>query len=319
MKRKAFFRADGSAEIGLGHLVRCLALAQMLEDEFEIVFVSKQIPDILRQDITSKGFSVQLIAAEDDFINELLPGTIVIIDHYGLDSVFHKAVIAKGCKVVCIDDLHDKEFCAHLIINHAPGIEKEDYNAMPFTKFAIGPDYALLRPAFLEAARSLEKRQKIETIMICFGGSDYLNLTQKIVNFVTGLNKEYKIFVVTGAAYAFFDELSDCCKAHDEVTHYSAISEEEMLNIMKKSDLAIVPSSGIVFEALAAGCKVMSSWYVDNQRGIFDGFRELEAIVPLESFDHISAELFQKIDSITTRPVIDGFSGKRLLKLISEL
>ncbi|AWI24459.1 UDP-2,4-diacetamido-2,4,6-trideoxy-beta-L-altropyranose hydrolase [Flavobacterium pallidum] len=319
MKKQVFFRADGSAQTGLGHLVRCLALAQMLQDDFDIEFVCMEIPDIIKQDIITKDFSVREIASENDFINSLPTDAIVIIDHYGLNVDFHKAIIAKDCKVICIDDLHEKEFHAHVIINHAPGISEDDYKALPDTKFALGPDYALLRPAFLEAAKTSEKKNKIKTVLICFGGSDYLNLTQKITAFVAGLRNDYQVFVITGAAYAFTEELSAYCAAYPEITHFSAIPEKQMLDLMKKSDLAIVPSSGIVFEALAAGCKVMSSWYVDNQREIFDGFRDLQAIIPLESFEDISEELFLNIENIETRQVIDGLSGKRLLQLISEL
>ncbi|AWA28646.1 UDP-2,4-diacetamido-2,4,6-trideoxy-beta-L-altropyranose hydrolase [Flavobacterium magnum] len=319
MKKQVFFRADGSAQTGLGHLVRCLALAQMLQDDFDIEFVCMEIPDVIKQDIIARDFSVREIASENDFIDILPTDAVVIIDHYGLNADFHKTVIAKDCKVVCIDDLHEKEFYAHLIINHAPGIKKGDYKALPNTKFALGPDYALLRPAFLEAAKTSGRKNKIKTILICFGGSDYLNLTRKITELVADLKKEYQVFVVTGAAYAFTDELSAYCVAYPEITHFSAVSEQRMLDLMKKSDLAIVPSSGIVFEALAAGCKVMSSWYVDNQREIFDGFRDLQAIIPLDSFEDISEELFLNIDNIETRQVIDGLSGQRLNQLISTL
>ena len=45
MKGLVKVRADGSAEIGLGHLVRCIALAEMLQDDFDIEFCSMAMPN----------------------------------------------------------------------------------------------------------------------------------------------------------------------------------------------------------------------------------------------------------------------------------
>ena len=46
--QKIYFRADAGAEIGYGHFIRTLALADMLKDDFSCVFVT-QAPTIYQK------------------------------------------------------------------------------------------------------------------------------------------------------------------------------------------------------------------------------------------------------------------------------
>ena len=180
MNNKIYIRADGSPKIGLGHIIRCFALAKMLKDSFSIKFVSMHIPEDIETTFITEGFAVTKISKEEDFFDLLKGDEVVVLDHYGLDSSYQKRIKKIGSKLVCIDDLHNKEFYADLIINHSPGIVPSDYNAQSYTKFALGPQYALLRPAFLKSASAPKKIQKFENVLICFGGSDYTNLTKKV-------------------------------------------------------------------------------------------------------------------------------------------
>jgi spore coat polysaccharide biosynthesis predicted glycosyltransferase SpsG len=152
MLNKVFIRADGSSEIGLGHLIRCNALALMLKNEFQIIFACKEIPIEIFTKISNNGFHIQSIDSEDDFFKILSKDEIVVIDHYGLDTNYQKKIKELGCKLVCIDDLHDKEFFADVIINHAEGILAKDYSCKPYTKLFLGIKYALLRHPFLLAS-----------------------------------------------------------------------------------------------------------------------------------------------------------------------
>jgi len=159
MLNRIFIRADGSAKIGLGHLVRCNALAFMLKNDFQIFFVCKEIPDEIFTEITNNGFQVLTIDSEKDFFKILSKNEIVVIDHYGLGTNYQKQIKELGCKLVCIDDLHDKEFYADVIINHAEGILVEDYKCKSCTKLYLGINYALLRFPFLLA--SIVEKEKL--------------------------------------------------------------------------------------------------------------------------------------------------------------
>ena len=137
MSFKVFIRADGSSQIGLGHLVRCSALAHMLKDHFEITFYSKEIPDAMLAELNSNGFICHKIKNENEFFNQLNDKNIAVLDGYNFGTDYQKQVKDTGSKLICIDDLHDQKFLADLIINHAPGITPQDYKAKTYTQFAL--------------------------------------------------------------------------------------------------------------------------------------------------------------------------------------
>lgn len=234
-------------------------------DDFKISFVCKEIPETMFDELTNKGFNVRMITNEDHFFSLITNDTIVVLDGYGFDTEYQKQIKEKKCRLVCIDDLHDKEFVADLIINHAPGIVPQDYQALPQTQFALGLEYALLRPAFLEQAKCNRVIEKIETLLICFGGSDFKNLTQQTLNTVLQFRKFSKIIVITGAAYELTNDFIQLVKSDSRIDHRSDLNEKQMLAAMLEAELAIVPASGILLEIFCVGVPVISGYYVENQ------------------------------------------------------
>ncbi len=89
-KLAVFFRADGGNHIGLGHLVRCIALAQMIESQFNINFVCRSIPEKTANDIDQLQFKLIRIKEEEEFLALLKPVDIVVLDSYELDSAIKK-------------------------------------------------------------------------------------------------------------------------------------------------------------------------------------------------------------------------------------
>jgi len=253
MKPKILIRTDGGVQIGHGHLVRCLALAQMLKDDFEIIFYCKEIPETIVPELKDCRIICNKIETEDEFLRQLNDNTIAVLDGYHFDIDFQKQIKSTGSKLVCIDDLHDKEFVADLIINHAPGVKSEDYQAQSYTQFAFGIEYAMIRPKFLEQAKISRKIEKIDTAFICFGGSDTENLTHSTLEVVTKFEQLKTILVVTGSEYQFADSISTIVDTDNRVKHYHSVGEAKMLDLMLHAELAIVPASGISVEILHVG------------------------------------------------------------------
>ena len=323
MKKQVLIRVDGNAQIGLGHVVRCIALAQMLKDEFQIHFISKEIPKSIIGDIISKGFEFTKIETEETFFKLLTGKEIVVLDNYFFDTAYQKRIKERsGSKLVCIDDLHDKEFYADLIINHAPGVKPEDYQAQAFTQFALGLDYALLRPAFLKAAKEERKIEKIETVFVCFGGSDIKNITPRCLSALIRIKEFKKIIVVLGASFQNSEEVKNIAKATNRVEIYHGIGENKMLELLKISQLAIVPASGILLEAISAGCLVISGMYADNQKYAFQVFKDQNIIFSAEFFSEkdIHIAIKQVLNSNLSKTIkIDGRQKSRLINKFDSL
>ena len=316
LKSKFYIRADASAKIGLGHLVRCIALAQMLSKNFDITFVCSEIPEQLQIEIKALGFELQLINNELTFLESLCPHDLVILDSYSLNTTYQKEIKAKGAKLICIDDLHDKEFYADLIINHAPGVSKIDYQAQSYTRYALGPTYVLLRPSFLAHARETtikENRKKV--ILICFGGLDFKNLTHLALNAAIEFSQFEKIIVVTGSSFSHYETIAALIDRDQRIRHFHAIDETKMLNLMGEADIVLIPSSGILLEALSVGTQIISGMYAENQRLLFERYKKSNAFISAENFtaEAVNAAIQKSLEQTEPpKKVFDGFSGKRL-------
>jgi UDP-2,4-diacetamido-2,4,6-trideoxy-beta-L-altropyranose hydrolase len=286
-------RADGSPEIGLGHLTRCIALAQILKKNFKITFFSKSIPDKIAGELSKNGFELIVIEEESSFLKTLTERDIVVIDGYSFDTTYQKRIKVTGSKLVCIDDTYDQEFVADLIINHSPGIKATDYNARTYTRFALGLEYALLRPSFLTRAAIPRKIDKINSVLICFGGSDYENFTERTLNIVLSFSEFKRIVVVTGFAYMFTNSLIQRAQSDQRVTHYHSIDENEMCSLMRKSDLAIVPASSIIIEALSQKMIVISGYYVENQKKAYSTILKTKLIFGIDDFSNFSEKILE--------------------------
>jgi UDP-2,4-diacetamido-2,4,6-trideoxy-beta-L-altropyranose hydrolase len=322
MKRNVFIRADGNPTMGLGHITRCVALAYMLKSDFKIIFICKEVTESIRNEIRISGFFLVKILDELTFFNELNPSDIVVLDGYNFTLEYQQTIKEKGCRLVCIDDLYDRFFFADLIINHAPGVKKKDYHATLNTKYALGLDYALLRPSFLRRARQESGVNKIESALICFGGSDSKNLTQVALLAALTFTMLKKIIVVTGAFYHDTESLKLIIQTDSRVEHHHNINENQMFSIIKVSQLAIVPASGLLFEVLAAGCFVISGMYVDNQKVLFQNFSRLKAFTNAGRFGF--EEIKVAISTVFENPgqhnkLIDGKSDERILNIFKSL
>lgn len=322
MKSKVFIRADGSSQTGLGHLVRCIALANMLKENFEIIFVCREIPDDTKLAIEKNNMTVKIIENEKDFFNMIESGDVIVLDSYEFDTQYQKNIKEKKAELVCIDDLHDKEFAADLIINHAPGITPEKYKAKLYTQFALGTEYALLRPEFIEQAKQEREIDNIETVFICFGGGDAKNFTESTLRTVLSFDSFKKIIVVTGSGYTHEESLKKLVQTDSRVEYHNSVNAEKMCELMSLSDLAIVPSSGILLEALAAGCKIISGMTADNQKYVYSNYLNENYFIDAKDFNSENLDSAIKLsfdDKHTSKKKIDGKSKERLLKLFRQL
>ena len=283
MKEVIYIRADGNEQIGLGHLVRCMALGQMLKEDFTIHFVCKHAPGSIIKEINVAGFLFSKIKEEKEFLSFLRPLDIVVLDHYGLNRKFQIKIKKVGCKLICIDDLQDKEFYADLIINHAPGIKNSDYKAQEYTKFALGTDYALLRPAFLEAARTERIINKIDTAFICFGGADIYDLTLKSTKAFLEFTEFTEFNVVLGSAYEH-TAIFALARENIKIKLHKSLDEIALCNLMKKCNIGIVPSSTILYELCCVKMPIISGYFVDNQKKVYDGFIEEFGVTGIDDF-----------------------------------
>jgi len=320
LKKNIYIRVDGNSEIGLGHLFRCLALSQMLNEDFNIHFVSKEIPANFITLLSENNVKIIVIKSENEIFNFILKGDIVVIDSYSLDSNYHDSIKDKECVIVCIDDIHDKTFNCDLIINHSEGISPINYKTKKSRPiFALGLDYVLLRKSFLEIDNNTNNKTDIT---ICFGGSDPKNLTKSVLEILLMKNVKEIINVIVGSANNHYNQLLKEFNSNELINFLYDISEKEVIKTFNRSKFAIVPCSGILLEAIACGTIPISGYYIENQKNIYKNLLRKKAFIDVNNFElkNISSAIdkFNKED-YDINQIIDLKSDKRLKKLFSTL
>ncbi len=322
-RQNAKIRVDASSQIGLGHLIRCVSLAHMIKDTFSVCFYMIDPSSSIQSILKKENLPFINIEEEDNYLNDLKSDDVAILDGYSFDLTYQKNVRKTGCYLICIDDLHDQHFVADLIINHAPGITKEDYSREDYTFLALGPVFALLRPEFLNQMVSRGER---EGVFVCLGGADPLNLTQKVLLSLFNINPQINVNVVLGAGNKRQESILTWAKSSEfNLMVYQSLSAEEMAQVMRKSKHAIVPSSGILMETLATGLTPLIGYFVDNQMEMYKAWKALGLFTlgdmrvqanlekNLSLFNFNQQEYKSDIANL-----IDGNSGKRLLSIIQD-
>jgi len=324
-KRKIVFRTDGNDKIGLGHIVRCCALADMLKGEFDNYFYIRNPTQEIIEEVQKYCISVYAINEDlsfpeesNDWIKPLKGDEIVILDGYNFGTDYQLLIRERGCRLVCIDDIYAYHFVCDILINHAGGAQAKEYSTEPYTKILLGFKYALLREPFLNKSDIPENTAGPEELLICFGGADPENCTvatlERIIDIYNG-----KINIVIGSAYQHVTELNNFIKKYHnrEISLYRNIDASQLATVMKRSLFAICSPSTISIEYLSIGDGTLYLKVIaDNQKKIFEFLTNQSLAFPLEDF--ISGKKNTR-DRQWTEHFFDGLQKQRYLEVFNNI
>lgn len=323
MKRgNVFFRVDGSAQIGLGHIVRCIALADMLKDDFDIHFFCKEIPENLEASVSNEGFGITRLMSEYDFFKVLNGEEIVVLDNYFFDSEYQKSIKSKGNRLIYIDDINDKEFYADLIINISPGIRKSAYQAQAYTNFALGLKYALLRPSFLLRSGKNKTNPDSNKTLICLGGSDTSNKTLDVLKRLKNTFETLSIVVVVGVSYPFLDELKNYISkltVSNTIEVYHNVNELFLSQLMSECSLAICSPSTVSIEYLSVTKGLLFLLLTADNQEQWYNYALSKKLAYEFSENNIRKYRELKSDHSLQDKLLDGNQRKRFIKLLRQL
>ena len=294
---KVIFRADGNSEIGLGHVIRSLALADMLKEEFECIFATRFLSRYIKQEASFCSDIIKLSEDNqehfDEFLTHLSGNEIVVLDNYFFDTEYQKLIKGKACKLVCIDDMHDKHYVADVVINHAEGLKKSDFSIEDYTGLLLGYDYALLRKPFLRLAQISKTKENIRTgnfdVLVCIGGADPLNLIEKFVDFLSKQSFVKTINLILGTAMNNRKEF-----LRDNVRTYKNLNANQMSELMTQADVGIFPASTTAVEACAVRLPFLTGFYVDNQKEIYASLMEKSLAIGLGDLRSLEELVFRE-------------------------
>lgn len=325
IKQKVILRVDGNGNIGLGHISRCCALAEMLNDNFALYFFTRADSQTVINNIKNYCKNVFVLNDKISYAEEAIEWTsflsgdeIVVLDGYNFNTNYQQHIKSKGCKLVCVDDIHAYHFIADIVINHAPGVTIDDYSVEQYTQLYLGGDYVLLKKIFLDAA--LNKPTSFDLaaspVLVCFGGADPDNITMQTLEETMCLFPEKKINVVVGAAFNHMEALAAIADTSNLIKMHVNINSLEMFSLMAQSHIAITSASTVAFEYMCIKGILFLKCIANNQKEIYASLIEKQCAYP---FELLKKKYFSTENICNQQRVIDGKSRQRLLAIFKEL
>jgi UDP-2,4-diacetamido-2,4,6-trideoxy-beta-L-altropyranose hydrolase len=297
-------RTDASLDIGSGHVMRCLTLADALKVQgadchFICRVHSGHMIDLIRQrghtvtalpagqplPATANGPVLQLAHAawlgcdwQTDaeqmiaMLADLQVGWLVV-DHYALDQRWEEALEPHYRKLLVIDDLADRAHNCDLLLDQNLGRQPQDYADLVPTHCQVltGPQYALLRPEFAALRPySLQRRQEqpaLRQLLISMGGFDQPNATGQVLQALKtcALPADCRITVVMGLTAPWLQDVRELAAQIPWPTDV-VVNVSDMAQRMADSDLAIGAAGSTSWERCCLGLPTLMVVLADNQQ-----------------------------------------------------
>ncbi|WP_418791004.1 UDP-2,4-diacetamido-2,4,6-trideoxy-beta-L-altropyranose hydrolase [Phosphitispora sp. TUW77] len=289
-------RADGGPQIGMGHIMRCLALAKAMEkiENLQIIFISVKNSAVSRL-IAENSYKVIEIVEnkpekEIEEVNDILHKhdiNIVITDSYSFDRTYLERIGYAADVVVSIDDLNRIVFPSDIVINgniYAPCLNYRPGRSD--TEFLLGTDYVLLREEFIQKGnRSINN--EVKHVLVSVGGSDPLNLTPKILQALDRLPFDFDVKVVIGPGFNNLHKIVESAgkiQKPVEVLH----NVKTMVPLMMLCDLAVTGGGTTLYELSCTGTPAVTLLQADNQEAAAAEMALQGAVINMGMGDEVS-------------------------------
>lgn len=326
------FRADGNSTIGLGHVVRSLALVEMLQTYYECYFAIQDPSEAILQQIQASGCSVIKLPATTDYVSEAEnlaqsyadQFSAIILDGYQFLTAYQET-LRRFFKIICIDDLHSIHFVADAIVNPAGDINPDNYSKENYSKLYSGPAYALLRQPFLKAATNNRSLPTEPRIFLNLGGADPENYTAQIIEQLLPNPEKCRIEVVIGSAYHHQISLKELVRNNpDKIIIHQQLSALDMCQLMQTCSLAILPPSTVAYEWCSVGGPLFLIRTAVNQKNMENFLLQNELAQPYSQLNTLLPEVLTNGSYFSEqlnkqRLYFDGQSPARLRQVVDQL
>lgn len=271
---KVVFRADASVEIGIGHVMRCLTLADALRQRgHQVEFACLPLPGNSMELIREKGYLCHCLAQMQAVIPS--DGDWLVVDHYQLAAEWEASMRSKFRHIMVIDDLANRQHDCECLL------DQNDYfqNAARYERltpqacrFFLGPQYALLRQEFFRSRQTLKDRQgkRVRNVMISFGGTDPLGLTWKFLHWWRQASwvKEsgLRLHIVIGGSSSNREEIEAYCKTQPDIALH--VQTKQMARLLAEADVALGAGGVSLWERCYLSLPSVTIVAAENQRSI---------------------------------------------------
>ena len=292
-RQSVAFRVDASPDMGTGHFMRCLTLADALKRRgAHIRFVSRHLPAYLRDLLTGKGHEYRLLpgpsqpAAVDELPHAHWLGASqmhdaqdcavllgdrnwdwLVVDHYALDQRWESASRHVTAKILVIDDIADRQHDCDALLDQNFYLDMHTRyvgKAPSHCQLLLGPRYALLRDEFRVMRAEVKPRTgAVKRVLLFFGGFDADNFTGRAIHALVGLGRfDLQVDVVIGAQHPCRPQIESECGQHGFTCH---VQTNRMAELMSNADLAVGAGGSACWERCCLGLPTVLVALADNQ------------------------------------------------------
>lgn len=340
-KNKIIIRADGGSAIGMGHIMRCIGLAQELRNNnFDVIFALSTFEQSVIGRLEYERFEFRCLNVELATLNDSamtlnlcceMAAVLVICDGYNFNTAWLQALSSRGHKLMLWTDfLQDENLPVDILLDQTPQADERIYReACPNGKILCGLKYAVLRSEFVENMSLRRSRETLNNILVTMGGSDPTGATFQVLSSIYKLPYSVNIRVVIGPAMMkrneiiFFAEKLDNCEVYESV--------KDMSLLFDWADIAISAAGATLWEFAYSGLPAIVTYVAENQKplaealDVFGGGINLGAIEDVSNEDiHNSlsmllddnARLHEMSKNMLSQ--VDGQGVKRVTSLISS-
>lgn len=332
-------RADASPAIGMGHAMRCLALAEVVAQETGVhaIFLMAQPSDAFAARAASAGAEVRPLAAdsagsadaqETAALGRAVGANWLVLDGYAFDGDFQAALVADGQRVLALDDYgHAGHYAAQLVLNPNPGADAALYGErQPGTRLLLGPEFALLRDEFRRwSAPRPPVPPRARRVVLTFGGGDPDNVTMSALDALAAVPGPLEVLLLVGGANPHEAALREAA-ARSPHSVQIEVDVHDMARPLAWADLAVAAAGGTMLELARVGTPQLAIVLADNQAPGAAAVARAGATVNLGRYEDlnaavIGAEVAALADdaprraelSRRARAVVDGRGALRVL------
>lgn len=315
--KKIAFRVDGGPTIGMGHIMRSIALAQAFPNDVKLMFITKENESV-KKVLNNYDFEIIYISNNLNYGKEEIKKAkkiiskkdidILVTDSYNIEQKYLNQIKNKVDELVTIHDFAPYAFPSDIVINGNIYAPELDYKSLyDDTKFLLGTDYTLLREEFNNLPQ-IEIKKEMKNILITVGGSDLLNLTPKIIKAfqlleksiddLKNINKDNVIInIVIGSGFDNIEEIiKEVRKSNFEIS--LSFNVKKMSKLMINSDMAISAGGSTLYELAITGTPTISLIQANNQLLVAKDMAEKGIIKNLGYWDFNLQELKNEITEI---------------------
>jgi spore coat polysaccharide biosynthesis predicted glycosyltransferase SpsG len=282
--KNVIIRADGSKEVGMGHLKRATLLGEYLSSMgCRVNLFSSHDPAAVSFLGENTHFSISWIEGpntqqEFDAFRRVAenhgPIDVVICDLLDVDDQQpYLVMLREKCKkfVRIVDNSERREHFGDLVINGNPSHNNSSETDLSSGRL-YGPKYFIMSGDYGKLHKK-DIREECESAVVCMGGVDQDNLVFKVIEALAGSSLSIQVISSKGTGY--YDRLVQALD-DSSLTYGLRLDVECLLPYFLDADFAITAGGNTLFERIASGLPGITLCQLKRQNQIADKFEAMD-------------------------------------------